>query len=72
MLSRAEFLTTIENFLIKYKMSASMFGMKAKGEPNLVFNLREGRQCREEIQQRVLAFMKEYEINNEVPNENNS
>lgn len=66
MLSRAEFLTTIENFLIKHKMSASTFGVKAKAEPNLVFDLREGRQCREEIQQKVLAFMKEYEINKEV------
>lgn len=72
MLSRAEFLTTIEKFLTKYKMSASTFGMKAKAEPNLVFDLREGRQCREEIQQKVLAFMKEYEFNNEVTNENNS
>lgn len=63
MLSKSEFLKVIDNFLEMSGMSASTFGNKAKGEPNFVFGLREGRQCREEIQEKVLNFMEEYEIN---------
>lgn len=56
---KSEFLKKVEDFLARTKMSPTMFGIKAKAEPNFVFSLRSGRECREEIQERVLRFMDE-------------
>lgn len=56
---KAEFLEKVEDFLERTKMSPTAFGTKAKAEPNFVFELRKGRECREEVQERVLRFMAE-------------
>jgi len=38
-----EFLTEIEKFLEKHDISPTMFGKTLMGDPNFVFDLREGR-----------------------------
>ena len=60
-MKRSEFLATVEDFLKRTNMSPTAFGIKAKAEPNFVFSLREGRECREEVQDRVLNFMQDFE-----------
>ena len=40
----SEFLTEIEKFLSKHEISPTMFGKILMGDPNFVFELREGRQ----------------------------
>lgn len=59
-MTKIEFLNTVEDFLIKKNMSATTFGILSNKEPNLVFTLREGRECREETQARVLNFIENY------------
>ena len=61
---KAEFLEKVEDFLERTKMSPTAFGTKAKAEPNFVFELRKGRECREDVQERVLRFMDEVEKRN--------
>lgn len=54
------FRSEIEKFLKKHKMAPSTFGVLANKEPNLVFLIREGRECREATQKRILDFIKNY------------
>lgn len=60
-MTKKEFLQTIEDFLSRTAMSASTFGMTTIGSPNFVSDLRKGRECREETQNRVLKFINNYE-----------
>lgn len=60
-MKRSEFLATVEDFLQRTNMSPTAFGIKAKAEPNFVFSLREGRECREEVQDRVLRYMANFD-----------
>lgn len=60
-MTKKEFLQTIEDFLSRTKMSVSTFGVTTIGSPNLVYDLRKGRECREETQNRVLKFINTYE-----------
>jgi predicted transcriptional regulator len=59
-MNKKDFLETVETFMKTKEMSATMFGILANKEPNLVFTLREGRECREETQARVLDFINNY------------
>jgi predicted transcriptional regulator len=59
-MTKKDFLEMVENFLSNKGMSATTFGILANKEPNLVFTLREGRECREETQARVLDFINNY------------
>ena len=59
-MNKIEFLGVVESFLIEKNMSATTFGILANKEPNLVFTLREGRECREETRARVLDFINNY------------
>lgn len=61
-MNRIEFLQKIEDFLRKTGMSASAFGIKSKAEPNFVFTLRKGRECKEAIQEKVLKFIDKQEL----------
>lgn len=61
---KSKFLEKVEDFLKRTKMSPTAFGTKAKAEPNFVFELRKGRECREEVQERVLRFMDEADNGN--------
>lgn len=60
-MTKKEFLETIEDFLKKNEIAPTTFGIKAYNDPNLVFNLRNGRECREETQNKVLNFINNYE-----------
>lgn len=57
---KSDFLKRVEDFLEETKMSPTAFGVKAKAEPNFVFTLRAGRECREDVQERVTEFMDNY------------
>ena len=59
-MNKKDFLDTVETFMRDNEVSATMFGILANKEPNLVFTLREGRECREETQARVLDFINNY------------
>lgn len=61
---RKEFAETIEGFLQKHNMAPTTFGTMANKEPNFVFLIREGRECREATQERVLQFMDQYNKEN--------
>ncbi len=54
---KKEFLETVENFLLRHNMSPTTFGIKSTAEPSLVFDLRKGRECREEKQDKILSFI---------------
>lgn len=60
-MTRKEFAETIESFLQKHNIAPTTFGTMANKEPNFVFLIREGRECREATQERVLAFINRYE-----------
>lgn len=59
-MTKKEFLQTIEDFLSRTDMAPSTLGMKVFGDPNFVFRLRDGRECREETQNRILNFINTY------------
>lgn len=50
----------IEKFLNDNCMSATAFGIGANKDPNLVFNIRDGRECGERIQSLITEFMDNY------------
>lgn len=50
-------LTRIERFLKRTRIPATRFGRDALGDPNFVFNLRDGREPRPKTLARVLAFI---------------
>lgn len=60
-MNKIEFLEMVESFLKEKSMSATTFGILANKEPNFVFTLREGRECREETRNRVLDFINNYQ-----------
>jgi hypothetical protein len=59
--SNKELIDLIEDFMKKTGMSATTFGMKANKDPNLVFQIREGRGCGEEVQKRITDFIEGYD-----------
>ena len=59
-MNKKDFLEIVENFLKKTNMSPTTFGIFANKEPNLVFLMRNGRECREETRERILNFIKNY------------
>lgn len=61
MTSSEEFLQRIEAFLVAHKIGATTFGKKAMGDPNFVFDLREGRIASLAVFDRINAFMAERE-----------
>lgn len=60
-MTKKEFLETIENFLKMREMSPTAFGISSFGDPKLVFDLRKGRECREETQNKILDFINNYQ-----------
>ena len=59
-LSNEEFKQKIFDFMAANNMSATTFGILANKEPNFVFLLKSGRECRETTKQRVLDFIRDY------------
>lgn len=60
-MTKKEFLQIIEDFLSRTAMAPTTFGMRSYGDPNLVFGLRKGRECREETQNKILDFINNYQ-----------
>lgn len=54
-------LEQIEQFILDHKMGASTFGLLAKNERHLVFELRKGRRMWPETEEKIKSFMASYE-----------
>lgn len=58
-MQKEEFRKTVEDFIAESGMSETSFGIEALKQPNFVFQLKEGRECREATQEKVLDFIKQ-------------
>ena len=58
---------TVESFLSRHGMSASQFGRDAAQDPRLVRDLREGREPRPPLDQRVRGFIDGFERGQSFP-----
>ena len=58
--SDADITAEVERFIARTKMPVTKFGRQAVGDPNLVSNLREGRELRRVTAGKVRTFMAEY------------
>lgn len=56
----SDILTGIERFIARHQLPPTTFGRKAIGDPNLIPNLRDGRELRRATEKRVRAFMETY------------
>lgn len=56
-MTKKEFLEKVEEFMKDTGISPTVLGMKAVNDSRLIFMLRDGRECREATQEKVLAFM---------------
>ena len=61
-MQKDEFRKIVEDFIQDKKMSETSFGTLALRQPNFVFQLKDGRECREATQEKVLAFMASYDL----------
>ena len=52
------FQAEIERFIVDYDMPPTVFGQKSMGDPNFVFELREGRDVRFSTVEKVRGFMR--------------
>lgn len=59
-MTKQEFLNLIEEFLQSYQIPPTTFGILSVNSPSLVFDLKEGRECREATQAKILKFIKDY------------
>lgn len=59
-MNKIEFLDMVEKFLVDKNMAATTFGVLSNKEPNLVFTLRKGRECREKTRGRIFNFINNY------------
>lgn len=59
-MQKDEFKKTVEQFIEEKQISETAFGILALKQPNFVFQLKEGRECREATQEKVLEFMANY------------
>jgi len=57
---RADFLNEIEEFIEKYGMTATSFGLTFKNSPNFVFDLRKGRKPTTDTVDEIRAHMDAY------------
>ena len=53
-------LPEVERFLEASQMTPTVFGRQALGDPNLVRDLREGRECKRATRQRIRTFMQSF------------
>lgn len=68
-MQKDEFRQLIEDFIQENQMSETSFGVLALKQPNFVFQLKDGRECREATQDKVLAFMASYTSGEVQPND---
>ena len=55
-------LVKIEAFLRRHDLTPTAFGQAALKDPRFVFDLRDGRECRRAVREKVLAFMQNYRV----------
>tara|TARA_R100001086_G_scaffold247542_1_gene182051 strand:- start:90 stop:293 length:204 start_codon:yes stop_codon:yes gene_type:complete len=53
-----DFLSTVESYLGKSGISATSFGREVMQDPNFVFDLRKGRDCRGSVITKVIDHIK--------------
>lgn len=68
-MQKDEFRKTVEDFIKKTGMSDTNFGIEALKQPNFVFQLKDGRECREATQEKVLEFMAQHTNGEVQPND---
>ena len=68
-MQKDDFRKAVEDFIGKNLISETAFGTLALKQPNFVFQLKEGRECREATQEKVLAFMASYTSGEVQPND---
>ena len=59
-MTKEEFKNKILGFIEQTGMSATSFGLAATNNPKFVFDIKEGRECREATQEKVLTFINNY------------
>ena len=59
-MTKDEFRKKVEDFINNNQISETSFGVLALKQPLFVFQLKEGRECREATQEKVLAFMESF------------
>ena len=64
-MTKEDFKKTITDFIENTGMSATAFGLAAANNPNFVFDINKGRECREETQARILNFINNYKENSD-------
>ena len=57
---KKDLLNIVEKFLVKEQISPTTFGLLSINSPTFVFDLRKGRGCREETQEKILNFINNY------------
>ena len=62
-MKKFDFLNFIEAFLQRNSLKATAFGLKAMGDSSFVWRVRQGRECREKTQEKVLRWMEDFEQN---------
>ena len=63
-MTKKDFLEKVEFFLKKNKLTPTAFGFASANNPTFVFVIRNGRECRESTQKRILDFMNNFEETN--------
>ncbi len=61
------FLQAVEAFLLKHDWSPTRFGRELAGDPQFVFDLREGREPRSETRERISEAMKNFATDRALP-----
>lgn len=54
-----QFVSLIEEYLADVGMSPTKFGHVVLNDPKFVFNMREGRECKESTRERVFSYIRE-------------
>lgn len=62
-MKKFDFLNFIEAFLQRNSLKATAFGLKVMGDSSFVWRVRQGRECREKTQEKVLRWMEDFEQN---------
>lgn len=55
-----DFLSAVEDFLKETKIPPTLFGISILGDPRFVFDLRNGRDCRQSTIDKILSWMENY------------
>lgn len=68
-MQKDDFRKEVEDFINQTGISETAFGILALKQPNFVFQLKEGRECREATQEKVFEFMTHYTGGEVQPND---